>query len=70
MFINFGNSQSKYALLVSFRASKFIFIAIFPVHYAYLDPYVYCFLQIFHPIRLFGPVRLFGTLKYASISKY
>ena len=50
--------------LHSFWASECIFIAIFPTQYVYLDPYVYCFFQIFHPVRLFGPIRLFGTLKY------
>ena len=54
---------------LSFWASNFIFIAIFPTHYAYLDAYVYCFLQIFRPICLFGPVRLFGTLKYFELPK-
>ena len=52
----------KAAVLFSFHFFNRSLI-ILPFKIVYLGPYVYWFLQSFHPVWLFGPLRLFGPLE-------
>ena len=65
-FIKFESKTKIIVLFCKNYCELRAYLQIFSTQYFYLDPYVYCFFKICHPVRLFGPVRLLGTYEYAS----
>ena len=66
-FIRFESIIAQTKIIAHFCKNYSGFIVklmFFSTQQFYMDPYVYHFFKIFHPVCLLGPVRLLGTLEY------